>query len=59
MVLWCTIHCVNCECSIFLCWHDKNMTNAEHDRNERWVSVRMYSHTIVHFYIRTSENLNK
>ena len=42
MVLWCTIHCVNCECSLFLlvlC--------------ERWVSVRMYSHTIE--YISTYE----
>jgi hypothetical protein len=34
------------------------MTNAEHDRNERWVSVRMYSHTIVvYFYIRIPKNL--
>ena len=42
MVLWGTIHCVNCECSLFLlvlC--------------ERWVSVRMYSHTIE--YISTYE----
>jgi hypothetical protein len=42
MVLWCTIHCVNCECSLFLlvlC--------------ERWVYVRMYSHTIE--YISTYE----
>jgi hypothetical protein len=59
MVLWCTIHCVNCECSLFLsvlCGcalsHRQNMTKPEHDRNERWVSVRMYSHTIVYFYIR-------
>jgi hypothetical protein len=60
MVLWCTIHCVNCECSLFLsvlCGralsHRQNMTNPEHDRNERWVSVRMYSHTIE--YISTYE----
>ena len=53
MVLWCTIHCVNCECSLFLsvlCGcalsHRQNMTKPEHDRNERWVSVSMYSHTI-------------
>jgi hypothetical protein len=63
MVLWCTIHCVNCECSLFLlvlcgCALSQNMTNwrtkqnGEHDRNERWVSVRMYSHTIVYFYVR-------
>ncbi len=63
MVLWCTIHCVNCECSLFLsvlCGcalsHHQNMTKPEHDRNERWVSVRMYSHTIV-FLHTNSENL--
>ena len=59
MVLWCTIHCVNYECSLFLSVlggcalsHRQNMTKPEHDRNERWESVRMYSHTIVYFYIR-------
>ena len=62
MVLWWTIHCVNCECSLFLSVffglsHRQNMTKPEHDRNERCVSVRMYSHTIVYFYIRTLENL--
>ena len=30
---------------------------GENERNERWVSVCMYSHTIVYFYIRTSKNL--
>jgi hypothetical protein len=36
--------------------HRQNMTKPEHDRNERWVSVRMYSHTIVYFYIRIPKN---
>ena len=57
MVLWCTIHCVNCVCSLFLlvlcgCALSQNRQTGEHDRNERWISVRMYSHTIVYFYIR-------
>jgi hypothetical protein len=56
---------VNCECSLFLlvlCGcalsHRQNMTKPEYDRNELWVSVHMYSHTIVvYFYIRIPKNL--
>ena len=44
MVLWCTIHCVNCECSLFLlvlcgCALSQNRQTGEHDRRENMTEM--------------------
>jgi hypothetical protein len=46
-----------CGCALSPAEHDRMENMTEMSIEGAIVSVRMYSHTIVYFYIRTSENL--